>query len=71
MHLKFLASPLGTCLMLTCSHFFTLSRQRNGMEGKIVLREAVLAGMARPVVLPAYCLRLADPPSAVSWVSLC
>lgn len=57
--------------MLTCSHFVTLSRQRNGMEGKIVLREAVLVGMAHPVVLPAYSLRLADPPYTVSWVSLC
>lgn len=40
------------------------------MEGKIVLREAVLVGMALPVVLPAYSLRLADPPAPMLFPGL-
>lgn len=53
MHQTFLAFPLGTRLMLTCSHLvFPFTDKETGVEGKTALREATLPGMAHPAVPP-------------------
>lgn len=65
MHLTFLVSPLGTCLMPTCS-LLILTDKGAGMEGKTVPREVVLLGLAHPAAPPCTALLLAEPPYALS-----
>lgn len=80
MYPAFLTSPLGTCLMPTCFHLiFTLNKE-TGMEGKTVLREAVLIGTAHPAAPPCtlpcwqthplLCLGLVYASPSPTWDSL-
>lgn len=66
MHLTFLASPLGTCLMPTYSHLiFTLTRQRNKHGGEDSAQKGSAEGDDPSSTLHVL---LADPLHTVSWL---